>query len=246
MAHKHPIVFLHAFPLNSGMWADQVRLVEPTHKVFAPNLPGFGSTAKPELARAFEHQVDFILNYLKQMAAGPSIWCGLSMGGYLALRMIEKAPELCSALVLCDTKAGADGNEAKLKRAANIDALAKDRDAFLKTQWEAGFGESNKYDEKLIARYKEIVARSTDEGIASALVAMATRTDTTEGLPKIKVPTLILVGAEDKVTPLADAQAMNKAIPRSRLHVIPKAGHLSNLENPAEFNSRLSEFLKSL
>ena len=237
------LLFLHAFPFSAGMWKDQMDHFSDKYFCVAADLPGFGKSALPDHAVTFEYYVDSVLDYLKESKIEKSVWCGLSMGGYLALRMYEKAPELCEALVLCDTKAGADGNEAKIKRAGAINALIKNRSEFVEAQWKALVGDSSQKNGDLKNKIEELISGVSDQGIAAGLVAMATRTDSTEGLGKIQVPTLILVGEEDKVTPIADSLTLAKSIPEAGLKILAKVGHLSNLENPQNFNGELSSFL---
>lgn len=240
------LVFLHAFPLSAAMWKEQINLFSEKFYCVAPDLPGFGESALSDHAVTFESYVDSVLNALQAAKIEKAIWCGLSMGGYLALRMYERTPEQCRALILCDTKAGADGNEAKIKRWGAIQSLQKSRSEFVAAQWGALVGESSKSNSALKVKFEEIVGNVPDAGIATGLVALATRTDSTEVLPKIAVPSLIIVGEEDKVTPVSEAQLMAKNISGSQLKILAQTGHLSNLEAPQKFNDCLSEFLISL
>lgn len=240
------LLFLHAFPFSGAMWKEQINLFSEKFYCLAPDLPGFGESALPDHAVTFEFYVDSVLNYLKESKIENAIWCGLSMGGYLALRLYERAPDQCRALILCDTKAGADGNEAKLKRSSAIQMLQKNRQEFTEAQWKALIGESSQGNGALKKRFEEALSKAPDRGIISGLVAMATRTDSTPSLSKIRIPTLLLVGEEDKVTPSSDSEVMAKAIAGSQMKILSKAGHLSNLENPQKFNDHLSEFLISL
>lgn len=240
------LIFLHAFPLTGDMWKDQINLFSEKFYCLAPDLPGFGESPHHDTAITFEYYVDSVLNYLKESKIEKAIWCGLSMGGYLALRMYEKNPEQCRALILCDTKAGADGNEAKLKRWSNIQMLSKNRTEFIEAQWQALVGDSSKNNDSLKNLFEKLVAKVTNAGIISGLVALATRTDSTPGLSKIRVPVLLLVGEEDKVTPVSESEIMAKSIVGSQMKIIGTSGHLSNLENPQKFNDHLSEFLISL
>lgn len=241
---SHPaIVFLHAFPFTSEMWEEQMKFFSEKYYCVAPDLPGFGKSALANHAVTFEHYVDSVLESLKEQKINKAIWCSLSMGGYLALRMYERSPEMCRGLVLCDTKAGADGNEAKLKRWDTIKMLEKSREDFLAAQWKALVSEESQKNDHLKKRFDEIIGNVSDAGVAAGLVALATRNDSTPNLSKISVPTLIVVGEEDKVTPPSEAEALNKAIRESHLQKIPKVGHLSNLEDPQKFNNLLVEYL---
>lgn len=245
--HGSPtLLFLHAFPFSAEMWREQINLFSEKFHCVALDLPGYGESARPDHAVTFESYVDSVLTYLAEAKIEKSIWCGLSMGGYMALRMYERAPELCRALVLCDTKSGADGNEAKLKRWGAIQMIHKSREEFVEAQWKALIGESSRKNDVLKSRFESLLARVETMGVVSGLVALSTRTDTTPSLSKIRVPTLIVVGDEDKVTPVAESEAMAKAISGSEMKVLSKTGHLSNLENPQGFNDHLSSFLNSL
>lgn len=240
------LLFVHAFPFPADLWKEQIDLLSEKFYCVAPNLPGFGESPLPEHAFTFEYYVDLILNFLKESKIEKAVFCGLSMGGYLALRLYEREPGLCRALILCDTKAGADGNEAKAKRWKSIEALQKSRIEFMAAHWQAVIGESSKKSGTLKMRFDELVAQVSNPGIAAALVALTTRTDSTTGLSKIRVPTLILVGEEDTVTPVSESEAMAKAISGSQLKILAKTGHMSNLENPREFNESVAGFLSAL
>lgn len=237
------IIFLHAFPLSSDMWKEQMQHFSKTHYTLAPDLPGFGKGALPLHAITFEHYVDSVLSFIKESGIKQSIWCGLSMGGYVALRLYEKAPELCSGLILSNTKAASDDNQTKSKRWAAIKNLHAHRDEFYEGQWQAMVGKSNQDNIKLKKQFFDIVSKNNEEGISAGLVGLATRMDSTELLRSIDVPTLIIASAEDKVTTISDAEVLNRGIKKSKLEIIQNAGHLSNLENPEEFNRVVADFL---
>ena len=209
----------------------------------APDMPGFGRSEMPDHAFSFEYYVDAVIKYLKAAGIKNAVWCGLSMGGYLALRLYEKAPELCRGLVLCDTKAGADGNEAKIKRSAAIESLLTDREQFIQAQWAALVSEKSRDNTAIKNAFLQIVQNNTSKGIIAGLVALATRTDSTTMLSKVKVPTLIIVGEDDKVTPLTEAEIMKQGITKAQLSILKNTGHLSNMENAHDFNAVLSNFL---
>ncbi len=241
-----PLIFLHAFPLSSDMWREQMQVFSKTHYTLAPDLPGFGKGQLPVHAVTFEYYVESVLLFLKEAGIKQSIWCGLSMGGYLALRLYQKAPELCSGLILADTKSSPDDNLAKEKRWSSIKKLHAHRGEFLEKQYQSLIGKSSRENLALKKSFYEIVTKNSEEGISTGLVSLATRLDCSEMLSEIDVPALILVGEEDKVTPFSDAQHLHKNIKGSRLEVIKRAGHLSNMENPDEFNRYVSDFLMSL
>lgn len=240
------LIFLHAFPMTSDMWKEQMNFFSKTHYTLAPDLPGFGKCELPLHSITFEHYVDSMINFLKETGIKRSIWCGLSMGGYLALRMYERAPELCSGLILANTKAEADDNSVKEKRWHNIKMLHSHREEFTEKQWHAMVSKSSLKKANLKKCFYEIVSKSDDEGIISGLVALTTRMDNTETLSHIAVPTLILAGEHDKIITMNDIQFLQNNIPESRLEIIKEAGHLSNMENPEDFNRAMAEFLENL
>lgn len=240
------LLFLHAFPLTSDMWKEQMNHFSKTHYTLAPDLPGFGKGVLPTHAITFEHYVDSVIAFLKEAGIKRSIWCGLSMGGYLAMRMYEKAPELCSGLILSNTKAPADDNAAKEKRWATIQNLHSHRDEFMEKQWQAMVSKSSLQNTKLKKCFQEIVSKSDEQGISSGLVALASRMDNTDTLDHIAVPTLVIAGQEDKVIGLDDMKFLNDKIKDSKMVTISNAGHLSNMENPEEFNKVVSEYLANL
>jgi 3-oxoadipate enol-lactonase len=171
---------------------------------------------------------------------------GLSMGGYIALRAVEKKPNVFIGLVLCDTKSEPDGNEAKIKRFQSMKDIKSNGltnefvDGYLKNVFTPKSLESNSEAVKMI---RNTIKTTSSMGIAANFLALAARTDTTESLSKIKIPTLILVGENDTVTPPANSRAMHEKIKDSLLTIIPDAAHMSNLENPSAFNEQLIQFL---
>ena len=240
------ILFLHAFPMTSDMWKEQMNVFSKTHYTLAPDIPGFGKGVLPPYAITFEHYVDSILNFLKESGIKRSIWCGLSMGGYLALKLYERAPELCCGLILANTKAGADDNEAKEKRWATIKNLHSHRSDFTQKQWKAMMSQESLGNKKLKVCFEEIVGKSTEEGLSAGLVSLATRNDSTHILRSIDVPTMIIAGDEDKVIPLSELKFLQDNISGSSLRIISGAGHLSSMEKPEEFNKLIAEFVTDL
>ena len=231
-----PVVLIHAFPMSGDMWEFQREALR-AFRVLIPDLRGFGATP-PAAPWLIEHAAADIL----ETVPGRSVFVGLSMGGYVALRIAETAPERVKALVLCDTRAEPDANENKTKRAAAIDFVrANGVDAFL-----GPFLKDAVVNLKALEFLRGVASKSSREAVMAALAALAARPDAVPGLAKIKVPTAVLVGSSDQITPLALSEAMRSRIPGAELHIIPEAGHFSNVENPAVFNERLVSFLNRL
>lgn len=231
-----PVVLLHAFPMSARMWEPQ-RQALAAYDVWAPNLRGFGGTPLkgPWL---IEHAAADVLETVPAKA----VFVGLSMGGYVALKAAETAPERVKALALCDTRAEPDANENKLKRAAAIDFVAKNGvEPFL-----GPFLADAVHEKAALPFLKEVAAQSSPEAVMTALAALAARPDALPGLSRILAPTAVIVGSQDKITPLPFSETLRSRIPGAELHVVPDAGHFASAENPAVFNERLLSFLRRL
>jgi pimeloyl-ACP methyl ester carboxylesterase len=172
--------------------------------------------------------------------------CGLSMGGYIALKAMENFPHRFDSLILCDTSCAADSPEAKEKRMKAIEIILENGvEKFADDSIKNFFAPESFFTKKdVIAEVREIMINTTEKSIIKTLLALSRRPETCSTLWKIKVPVLILVGEEDKITPPETAQFMYEEIKGSVMSVIKNAGHLSNLENPDQFNAQLFKFLK--
>jgi len=241
-----PILFIHAFPLNHEMWKPQEKALPQKYRALVYDIRGLGKSPLRDAQFTLESFVEDLITLMDHLTLPQAILCGLSLGGYIALRAVEKYPERVRGLVLCDTRSEADNNESKLKRAQSIQLL--------KTQGVKAFAEgfipdlisstTQKERPEVIRRLKEMILSQSAEGISAAQLALMSRTDTTESLAKIRVPTLILVGEEDRITPPSHSQAMYQKIRGSSFQILPQAGHLSNLENPDLFNRAFFDFLE--
>lgn len=244
-----PVVFLHAFPLSSEMWAAQRDALAPMARTVAFDVRGLGRSGLGPGAFMLEHVVDDLLALLDDLRVRRAILCGLSMGGYVALRAVERAPERVAGLLLADTRAEADGNEAKVKRAAALRALVDERalPAYA-TGFLAGALSPATLAQQpaLVARLRAWIEAQPVSGVRAALLALASRTDQTHALAGIRVPTRVVVGADDALTPPEVARALAAAIPGADVEEIPGAGHFSNLENPAAFDAALTRLVSDV
>ncbi|MHB8566400.1 MAG: alpha/beta fold hydrolase [Nitrososphaerales archaeon] len=242
------VVLIHGFPLSSEMWNPQLKMLQENHRVIAYDIRGLGKSNLGDSQYTFEFFVDDLIGLLDHLKIPKVVLCGLSMGGYIALRAAQRNPERVAALVLCDTGPQADSNEAKLGRAASIKSVKMNGvKAFGEKFLKAVFAPAS-FESKLgrIDETRKVIEATSESGICGALLAMATRTDTTDGLTSIAVPTLIMVGELDKVTPPALSELMHARIKGSELHTILRAAHMSNLENEEDFNENLVRFLENL
>ncbi len=241
-----PVIFLHGFPFSHEMWKSQLELVGKDFRAIAYDLRGHGKSYVGEAQFTIEHHVDDLIGLLDYLQIPKVVIVGLSMGGYITLRALERNPERFRAAVLCDTKSEGDTNEGKLKRFEGMkNVRANGSEAFAGSFTKAVFApETFTSNPEGVALIKEIITSTPALSIAGTLLALAARTDTTPSLPSIKIPTLILVGEKDVTTPPANSQLMHEKIAGSELHIIPAAAHMSNIENPSVFNQHLLTFLK--
>ena len=243
-----PIVLIHGFPFSHEMWDPQIEALQKRFRVIAYDLRGHGKSGVGDGQYTLEFFVDDLLALLDHLKIETAVLCGLSMGGYIALRTVERNPGRVRGLILADTQAKADSNEAKLKRAAAIKSVKANgvkayAEGFVKSVFAPQTFTNNK---AIVEKIRKTIEANSSLGICGALLALASRTDTTEALSGIKAPTLILVGEYDALTPPLASQEMHNKIPNSEIHVIPNAAHMSNLENSDDFNKHLLDFLGRL
>lgn len=246
LGQGQPVVFLHAFPLNQSMWDEQVAEFSQTHRVITLDWPGFGDSSLSSADSTMPNFADVIAGLLDQLGIGSATICGLSMGGYAALAFCRKYPTRVNSLILCDTRAVTDTEEGKRGRFETAELVRnKGASAIVELMIPKLLGETTRKTQPQIAeRVRTMIETANPEGIAKALIGMAGRDDSTELLANITWPTLVVVGEEDTLTPPSESEKMNVAIPGSRLAVIPKAGHLANLESAVSFNQIVGDFLK--
>ncbi|MCA1849465.1 MAG: alpha/beta fold hydrolase [Acidobacteria bacterium] len=244
-----PVVLLHGYPFNRSMWSEQVEALSAKHRVITPDLRGHGeSTAEGSDPATMEEMARDVAALMDGLEIKRAVLGGLSMGGYVTLAFDRLFPWRVRALVLADTRAGADTDEARRGREEMAARALKEgmgaiADALVpKLLAPASISERP----EIVTRVREMILGTKPEGAAAALRGMALRRDQTDLLPEVIAPTLIIVGREDALTPPAEAELMHREIRGSRLRVIEGAGHISNVERPAEFNRALVEFLDAL
>lgn len=243
-----PVVFIHGFPFSNEMWNPQINILPNNIYGIAYDVRGHGNSDVGDGQFNIELFVDDLIALLNLLFIKKAVLCGLSMGGYIALRTFERHPDRVCGLILCDTKSEPDSDTVKIKRAVTIHEVktlgvrAFAEDFVRAIFWEKTF-EKNP---SAIAFIKKIICENTSLGICGTLLALAARTDTTPALASINIPTCIIVGENDKVTPPSHALSMHALISGSEMHILPRAAHMSNLENPQEFNEHLITFLKKL
>jgi pimeloyl-ACP methyl ester carboxylesterase len=244
-AGKDVVLLLHAFPLHSGMWARLTAALEKRHRVIAPDYRGLGKSGaspEPSTMELLAQDVRALLAHLRVERVSVA---GLSMGGYLSFKLYRQAPGLFRGVALCDTKATADTDEGRANR-----------EKFAQTTLEKGLlwvaDEMipkllrPEPDPAVVKEVRSLIAGGTPAGVAAAQRGMARRPDSTPTLAAITCPALVVVGAQDGLTPPAESEKMAKAIKGAKLVRLPAAGHLSNLESPDAFNAAVAEFFGGL
>lgn len=243
------LIFIHAFPMNSKMWVEQVEYFKGMFRVITYDTRGFGQSETEEGNYTIDSHADDLLEVAGSLGVEKPVICGLSMGGYIALRTIEKAQNKLKAAILCDTKSEADTNEAKIKRAEQINQIKSGgRDEFVNSFIKNALSPItfNQSDKQIVSGIQGIINEQSNFSICGGLMSLASRTDTTPFLEKTNIPVLIIVGQDDKLTPLENAQNLNRQIPGSKLVKINSAGHFANIEQPLTFNEAIKKFIENI
>ncbi len=242
-----PILFLHGYPFDKSMWQGQVEFLKSSYRLIPCDLRGFGKSKDEESALSIDLFAEDILAFMDKLRIDKAIICGLSMGGYIALNAMKRFPDRFEALILCDTQCIADTAEKKDKRYKTIDEIAIDgpakfNEGFIKSVFQK---DSLTTKKELVEQLRSVVFSNSDHIISQGLMALAKRSESCPDLNEITVPTLIICGREDELTPLVQSERMHAAIKGSILRVIDHAGHVSNLEQPGEFNNHILNFLSA-
>jgi 3-oxoadipate enol-lactonase len=243
-----PLVLLHAFPLNRRMWAPQVEALSETRRVITPDYPGFGRSPRPPAQPDVRYYAEQIRDLLDALRLERVVLGGLSMGGYVAFACMRLFPERVTALVLANTRPDPDPEEAKQARRDLARKVAEEGVGVLpRVQMERLLAPQTLEGNKAVVEYvRDIMLESSPDGVVAALGAMRDRPDSTELLGQIKVPTLVIGGAEDALSTPEVMGRMAAKIPASEHTTLEGTGHLSNLEAPQSFNAALLDFLAKI
>ncbi len=242
-----PIVFVHGFPLGRDAWRPQISGLGQLSRCIAPDLRGFGDSAVAG-PYTMDRYADDIADLLDYCTVRRAVIAGCSMGGYVAFAFWRRHRERVLGLALCDTRPGADSEQGLEKRrtmlqAARAGGSAAVAEMMIDSLLAPGTRERCPEVE---ADVRSMMLQTPVDGIVGAIEAMMRRPDSTPTLRSIDVPTVVITGERDAIVPVPEARAMAEAIRGSAFEVIPDAGHLSNLERPAAFNTVFGEFLARL
>lgn len=241
-----PILFVHGFPLDHSMWRHQLEEFSRTHRVIAPDLRGFGQSDVTSGTVTMEQFADDQAALLDALGVTePVVFCGLSMGGYIGWQFFKRHRSRVRALIQCDTRAIADSPEgvANREKLARL-VLENGTEPVAAAMLPNLFAEATTPPRQAaVEETRQAMLRTSPDGIAAASLGMAARPDVSADLPTIDVPTLMIVGEEDCISTVDEMRGIATAIPGSQLAVIPDAGHMSPLENPAAVNAAIAGFL---
>jgi len=243
-----PIIFLHGFPFNKSMWKGQIDFLKTTNRIIAIDIRGFGKSTDEESTLSIDLFSEDLLAFMDKLNIKKAIICGLSMGGFISLNAIKRFPDRFKALILCDTNCLADTAEIKKNRyktieQINIEGTTEFNEKFTKSVFHP---DSIELKSEVFENLRSVVFANTKTIITAGLTALAERKETCSALENINVPTLIICGKQDEVTPLAQSEFLLQHIKNAQLKIIDNAGHVANLEQPEEFNKYIFDFLNSL
>jgi 3-oxoadipate enol-lactonase len=231
------VLLIHAFPLDASMWDEQVTALRDEAEVLAPSLPGWGGTEPVGDVLTMDAAADFLAGELDRAGVEKATVCGLSIGGYIAFSLWRRHQNRIAGFLLADTRAEADDEAGRERRRAVAEKALAEGNASMVESPPPLLSEGA--DAALWERVKEIIRRQPGEAIAAAALGMAERPDSTPILSSIDVPTTVVVGSADALTPPPLSEKLAETIPGAELIVLEGAGHLSNLESPEEFTSAL-------
>jgi 3-oxoadipate enol-lactonase len=240
-----PLVLIHGYPLSRAMWDAQVQGLSSRARVIAIDLRGHGESQAPIWITTVDTYADDVCGLLDHLSIDKAVICGFSMGGYVAFAFLRKYPERVRGLILAVTRPQPDAPEGKAARFQSALTAQKSGAGAIAEAMIGRLLSQKSMDERpeLVAKVRGIMESTPIQGIAGDLMAMAERPDSVEMLSSIRVPTLVVVGEMDGLTPPADAQLMAERIPGAKLEVIPGAAHLANMEEPQHFDRVVEEFL---
>ncbi len=232
------VILLHGYPFDRSMWRAQIDFLRDAgFRAIAPDLRGLGETKSSGEITTMDEMARDVVALMGQLKIDQAAICGLSM-----------FPSRVNALVLAGTRAPADNEQEKLVREQQAQRMLSEGMSFVADATLSKLLAPRTLAEKpeVITHVREMILRSDPKGAAAAQRGMAVRRDYSDDLPSINVPTLVVVGREDPIRPVADSRFMHDRIRDSRLEIIEDAAHMTNMEQPETFNGALLTFLQSL
>jgi 3-oxoadipate enol-lactonase len=243
---KGTLVLIHGFPLGARMWEPQLELAGQGWRIVAPQLRGFDGPAADSVATSVDDYAGDVIDLLDALDIEQAVIGGLSMGGYITFAMFRHAPRYFRGMILADTRAEADTAGGVEGRKRMIQLVRDEGPARVADEMMPNLlGPSTRANRpEVVDALRDLILSNSTDTIAGAIVALMTRLDSTPLLSQVHCPTLVVVGDEDALTPRAFSEAIQHAIVGAELAVVPQAGHMSNMEQPAAFNLALARFLE--
>jgi 3-oxoadipate enol-lactonase len=243
-----PVVLLHPFPVNHEFWLPVAEALATRYRVIMPDLRGHGDSGAGDGPATMEKHAADIAGVMDDAEVGRAPLVGVSIGGYALFEFWRKHRGRAAGLGLCNTKAQADGAEARAGRlqAAN-DVLERGTEPFFESMIQKVMAKTTQeMRPDLVDGALRMMRKMSPEDVAQVQRGMAARPDSVETLKTINVPTLLITGDEDGMTGVNEAELMRQHISGSQLRVIAKAGHYSPWEQPEEAARLLRQFLDGL
>ena len=248
-----PVILLHGYPFDRSMWSEQIDFLNAHgYRAVAPDLLGPNETVTlidaSQTISTMTEMAGGVAASMDDLKIDEAVICGLSMGGYVAFEFMHLFPERVRALILAGTRAPADNELEKQGRSEQVEQMLAEGIRGIAEGSLRKLLSRRTLAEKpeVVARLREMILRADPQGAAAAQRGMATRRDYTADLATIDVPTLVIVGRDDPIRPIADAEFMHERIRGSSLEIVEDAAHMTNMEQPEEFNLALLNFLKVL
>lgn len=243
-----PLLFLHAFPLSRRMWANDKPAFHRHFQFITMDLPGFGESAPVGETATMEAMAAQVLETMNKLKiTDKCVVSGLSMGGYVALQLLKLAPERFRAAAFISTRANADSDEGRARRFQMIDFIQKEGlKPFAERMLPGLLGKSTlgAIIPMVAQQVKTWIESADPKAVCAALRGMAERPNMNALLPTLDMPMLFLAGEEDATIPPAEMEKMSKLAMNGKYCVLPRAGHLLNLEEPVQFQETFLHFLK--
>jgi pimeloyl-ACP methyl ester carboxylesterase len=244
------LVLLHAFPIGANLWEPQMRAIPKGWRLITPDLRGFGGSTELDsvAALSISDYADDVSDLLEELGVTRAVIGGCSMGGYAALALYQSKPEIFEALILANTRAGADSPESRANRRSMLALVDREGPSGVAREMMPKMLGKTTMDTNAAAEatVRRLIKQQSPAGIRGAIHRMMHRADSTPLLAQIAVPTLVITGAEDEMIPVEESRKMAAAVPGAQLVIVPGAGHLANLEQPEAFNAALTTFLTTL
>ncbi len=240
-----PIIFIHGFPFCSEMWKPQVNAMSSFYYCITYDVRGLGKSDVGDGQYTIDFFVDDLFALMDYLKIQKAILCGLSMGGYIAQRAIQRNPERVTGLILCNTKSEADTNQAKINRSNAIKLIKTEGiPAFAENFLKQIFSDfTYAHNPQAVELIRQIIYNTSPLGMCGVQLALACRIDTSDLLSTLQIPVLLIAGQYDSFAPPVVMEEMSKKISNSEYHILPHSAHMSNLEDTELFNKILLDFL---